>query len=268
MPGKVLLAAISYLALVLAASAPLASTPKGDAPHGRVSALRDAAAFAAGLFSTFALPWGGAPPISAAGNFGADGTLSWLWFPSASLALVFLEGCGVKLCAPRRCFALANASAAAAALEIFVLREGVPGGVPGIEGLSAVLVLESLTGARVVAAMAMFFATLAISYSRAFLDDGPAVPAQGKTRAWARSVLDFSYCAFLSIVFVPSQRVLLTWMEPGPAAALDFVVKFAAALSIKRWIIRPLAKRPTAETPSWLTASACLTASAIFLLFF
>ncbi|MDR1915296.1 MAG: hypothetical protein LBQ58_01825 [Synergistaceae bacterium] len=270
-------ALVSYLALMLAVSAPLSGLSKRECVPRRFS-FRASASFSAALVSTLALPWSGAAPLSYLGFFERAGSPSCLWFPFAALAFFFHEDSGMPRGIWRLLVIFLNMAAVVSALEVFVSNEGIPGGIPGIEGMSAILVVSDRSDIRLVTAMVMFFVSLAMSYSQAYFPDdrGRLIfqNQRGRTKltemkpGWSRSMLDFSYCSFLAIVFFPTARILLFVVKPPLLLAADFAAKFVIAVSISYFMIRPLGRVYATSGRTDLITPICFTVAGIYFLYY
>jgi hypothetical protein len=145
------------------------------------------AAWIFALLSTFGLPWGGVPLSY---YLGAG---SWTWFLFAGVSLCLLKNDGKERYELRRFFAIANIVVIMSAISAFMLENGIPGDIPGIEGVGAMSNLEGTIAQKILKAKTLFLSS-AIASSQ---------PIYSKTER-ASKLLSFSYISFVIIAFFPS----------------------------------------------------------------
>jgi hypothetical protein len=187
-----------------------------------------------------ALPWSGAP-VSVYFGIG-----SWLWFPDAAVSLFLLlpDKCGHFR--KRRFFAALNTAAVVGSVFAFMSRTGVPGDIPGIEGMAALCAIEGLMDICMAAARILFFVSCIISFASAY---NPSDRAS--------VLLSFSYSAFISMAFLPPLRVFFASANPGRTIITDAAAYVVFAFVIHRFIMKPFAEY---FTPGWKYRTSAINA--------
>ena len=212
---------------------------------------RNACAWAAALLSTFGLPWSGVPFSHYAGAG------SWTWFLFAFVSLGILRSDERSRRLLRKCFALINLTAIMTAVYVFMYRNGVPGDIPGIEGVAAINTLEGLMNGYLRTALLFFL----ISATASFL---PAC-SPGES---ASALLSFSYSSFLTIAFLPPARMFFTGLRPRTAILADAAAYFVCAFLIHALIVGSLSRWAVSRwNYSYAAVNAALTAAGILFLF-
>jgi hypothetical protein len=115
-------------------------------------------AWVCAFLSTFALPWSGLPVSIYAGAG------SWTFYLFAAGAAALREPDGLPACGERRAFAVLNVAAIVLAICIFMYKYGVPGDLPGIEGIAAINSLDGLSGPWLAASRIFFLLSCAASF--------------------------------------------------------------------------------------------------------
>jgi hypothetical protein len=235
-----LVAFAAYVAFFVTISGTLTPRPLGvrdEVPWNR----REVFAWLCALASTMALPWSGAP-ISTYAGLG-----SWFWFPAAaaSLFLSSPDKCGCFR--ERRFFSASNTAVVALSVFAFMSRTGVPGDIPGIEGMAALCAIEGLVGKCMAAARILFFVSCVISFSSAF---NPSDRAS--------VLLSFSYSAFISMAFLPPIRFFLTTANPGRTIITDAAAYVTFAFVIHHFIMKPFSEY---FSPRWNYRAAAINAA-------
>ena len=133
-------------------------------------------------------------------------------------------------------------------LSRFMLTVGVPGALYDLESLSMILRLSSLADVRLFAAMAFFFAGLALSF------------------AAASQVTAFSFAGFLVIVFIPFDAAVLFGVEPWAAALINPAVLFLSAVLLSRLLLIdiPLPAKARLVVPPACVAAGCLLLNLLY----
>jgi hypothetical protein len=200
-----------------------------------------------------ALPWSGVPFSRGLG------VGSWLWFPAAAISVSLQENDGKKFCAARRAAAAVNICAIISALCVFMANEGVPGDIPGIEGISAMTALSGIINPKMICAFAAFFVSAVMSFACA-LNSAPL--------SIAPRLLSFSCSSFLVLALVPPAHVFLKGFTPKFALLADMAFYFLEAETLHFVVLRKL------HTPlvsrwgySFAAANAALTIAGIYFLF-
>jgi hypothetical protein len=203
---------------------------------------RASAAWLCALVSATAIPWSGAP-VSVYAGMG-----SWLWFPTAAASLFLSSPDERGHFRERRFFAALNTAVVVASVFAFISRAGVPGDIPGIEGMATMSAIEGLTGTSMAAARILFFVSCVISFASAF-----------DTSDRAHVLLSFSYSAFISMAFLPPARVF--W---APATPRGIIMADAAAYTALASVIHHFIMKPFSEyfAPRWNYRSAAINATA------
>jgi hypothetical protein len=244
-----IIALIAYATLVVTASGTLRRPPLTGV-DGRYLDRRSAVAWALALSSTFALPWSGAP-ISLYAGAG-----SWIWFILAGLSLAAQRNDERAHCSLRRWFAVFNAGAVMAGIYAYMFATGVPGDIPGIEGIAAINSLGGLWGNSLTAAWIFFLVSLIASFTPVYSEDDRV-----------SSLLSFSYSSLLAIAFLPPARVFLSGLKPGSAIMADAAAYFAAAMVIHAYVMGCLSPVASAYWGRrYAAANAALTAAGIYFL--
>jgi hypothetical protein len=218
---------------------------------GKYLDRRVAAAWVCALVSTLGLPWGGIPVSYYAGAG------SWVWFLFAGISIAVNRGDGRSCCRFRRSFALLNVGAIVAALFAFMYNTGVPGDIPGIEGIAAINSLEGLSGPGLACARILFFISGIASFA--------AVYSPGER---AHVLMSFSYSSFMALAFLPPARAFFAGLSPRAAILADAAAYFAAA-----WLVHSLVMRFIAllAAPRWkysyAAVNAAVTGAGIYFLF-
>jgi hypothetical protein len=241
-----ILAFVAYIVIIVTASGSLRRLPLEKFEWERIDG-RNVVAWLFALLSTFGLPWGGVPLT----NYLGVG--SWSWFAFAGVSMAALKN-GVSW----RCklFAVANVLAIMAALCVFILENGVPGDIPGIEVIGAINSLEGFVNKKLILAYACFF----ISATASFL------PHAHSGRA--SIMLSFSYASFLAIAFLPPIHMLFHGIRPDTAIIIDAAAYFIWALLIHILTV-DLFSKPAASAWGryYAILNAALTAAGICFLF-
>ncbi|MDR1944426.1 MAG: hypothetical protein LBQ19_06350 [Synergistaceae bacterium] len=217
----------------------------------RSSGARDLPAIILALLSAGALPWSGAPVLHFAG------VGSWAWFPLFAASIFFSPGDGAET-AVSRLTLVACLTASVAAMSRLIYSVGVPGGLFSVEGLSMILRLEGLAGARLWTAMALLFAGLALSF------------AEVRQSGVSGRFTAFSFAGFLSVVFAPFDSSRFFGVAPPGSIILDTAFAFATALLARDLIMRAASARvfrPARASrhillPAVFTAAGCLLLAA------
>ncbi|MCL1941436.1 MAG: hypothetical protein FWG09_05790, partial [Synergistaceae bacterium] len=245
-----ILALAAYIIIVMTASGTLRRplTKEG----GRKFAFMQGIAWGAALLSTFGLPWGGIPLSHYVGAG------SWTWFLFALISLCALSDDGRERFQFRRFFAVANVAAIMAAIFAFMHVNGIPGDIPGIEGVGAISSLEGLIGKELTLAHVYF----TISAIASFL---PVYSRSGR----AHAMLSFSYSSFLAIVFLPPARMFFFGaITPGAAIVADAAGYFIWALIIHIFVMDSFSELAvSARRYAYVALNAALTAAGVYFLF-
>jgi hypothetical protein len=198
-----------------------------------------------------ALPWSGAP-VSIYAGIG-----SWLWFPSAAASLCLVSPDEHGHFRARIFWAVLNTVVIAVSVFIFMSRAGVPGDIPGIEGMAALCAIEGLVGNCLAAARILFFVSCVISFSSAFNSSDRAA-----------LLLSFSYSAFVSMAFLPPIHVFSRSLEPRGAILADAVAYVAFAFVIHHFVMKPFSGYCAPRLKYRATAiNAAITLAGIIFLF-
>jgi hypothetical protein len=225
--------------------------PPSEGSGGKYIDRRSAFCWIAALLSAFGLPWSGIPVSY---FFGAG---SWTWFLFAGVSLGFLKDDGKEFCRFRRGFAAFNLVAIVAAMYVFMYATGVPGDIPGIEGLAAVNSLGGLSGDFLMSSRILFFISAIASF----------VPVHSPAER-VSALLSFSYSSFLAIVFLPPARVFWPALLPGDAILFDAAAYALEALLIHAFIMGYLpALLDSRRKYQYAIANAILTAAGICFLY-
>jgi hypothetical protein len=155
----------------------------------------------------------------------------------------------------RKIIAAVNTAAVTAALYAFMLKIGVPGDIPSIEGPASITSLEGIIDGRTSCALSLFFISLVISYA----------PVRSGDEREA-SLLSFSCSSFLALLFVPPAHMFAE-LEPRSAIILDFAAYFCIAEIIHLAVIGTLSQIMRGEPKYSAIAAASLTVCGIYLLF-
>ena len=234
-----ILAFIAYIVIVITASGTLRSPNK-----------RDAAAWGFALLSTFALPWGGIPLTY---YFSAG---SWTWFPLAGISLCVLKSGGREHFRFRKFFAIANVMVIMIAVYAYMYANGIPGDIPGIEGVGTISSLEGIS--KKLTLVYLFFLISAIA---SFL------PIYSHSEQ-AAAMLSFSYSSFLVIAFLPPARIFFPGIIPKTAIIIDAAAYFMWALLVHIFIMDTFSKQAaSAWSYSYAAINTALTAAGICFLF-
>ena len=202
---------------------------------------REVSAWLCALVSITALPWSGAP-VSIYAGIG-----SWLWFPAAAASLFLLPPDKYAHFRARIFFAALNAAFVVGSVFAFMSFAGVPGDIPGIEGMAALCAIEGLVGKYLAAARILFLVSCVISFASAY---NPSDRAS--------VLLSFSYSAFVSMAFLPPIRVFLTPVNPGRIIMADAAAYAAFAFVIHHFIIKPFSEY---FAPRWKYSAAAINAA-------
>ena len=244
----ILLAFASYVIIIIIASGALCSLRVGN---GKYVDIKSAAAWVIALFSTFGLPWGGVPLSR---YFGAG---SWTWFLFSGISLCILKYDERERCIVRRFYAIANVAVIMAAISVFMLENGIPGDIPGIEGVGAIYTLEGLINAKLVLAMLCFF----VSANASFL------PVYSRLES-AAALLSFSYASFVAIAFLPPVHMFMKGTRPDIAIIATTAVSFICSWLIHNFIYKLLSNHAAALwRRSYSIANSVLTLAGIYFLF-
>jgi hypothetical protein len=199
-----------------------------------------------------ALPWSGAP-VSIYAGVG-----SWLWFPAAAASLFLLTPDEYGYFRERKFFAAFNTSVAVMSIFAFISCAGVPGDIPGIEGMAALSAIEGLVGKCMAAARILFFVSCIISFASAY---NPSDRAS--------VLLSFSYSAFISMALFPPIRVFWTSANPGKTIMVDAAAYVASAFVIHHFIMKPFSEYFAPGWKfRWAGVNAAITLSGMIFLFF
>jgi hypothetical protein len=244
-----LVAFAAYIAFFVTLSGTLNARPR--VRDGALWNRRETCAWLCALASSSALPWSGAP-VSVYAGIG-----SWLWFPSAAASLFLLPPDKYAHFRERRFFAALNAAVVTASVFAFMSRAGVPGDIPGIEGMAALCAIEGLVGKCLSAARILFFVSCVISFASAF---------DASDRASV--LLSFSYSAFISMAFLPPMRVFLRPLPPDGAIFADAAAYMAFAFAIHHFIMKPFSEYLAPRRKRLMAAiNAALTLAGMIFLF-
>jgi hypothetical protein len=234
-----LIAFAAYVAFFVTLSGTL--NPRPRVREGALWGRREAFAWLCALASVTALPWSGAP-VSVYIGIG-----SWLWFPAAAASLFLSSPDKHGHFRERRFLAALNTGVVTASIFAFMSRAGVPGDIPGIEGMSALCAIEGLVGNCLSAARILFFVSCVISFASALdASDGASV------------LLSFSYSAFISMAFLPPTHVFLRSLAPGRAILADAAAYVAAAFVIHHFVMKPFSEY---LSPRWKYRAAAINAT-------
>lgn len=246
---KIALALTAYMTIIITASGSLRiRVPKKD--NRRHFDVRSATAWGFAQLSTFGLPWGGIP------LFYYLGVGSWTWFVFSALSLCILKDDGRGQNKSRRFFAIMNIAVIMSAVYAFMFENGIPGDIPGIEGIGAIGSLEGLSHIRLMLAQACF----TISGITSFL------PIHSNSER-ASAILSFSYASFLSIAFLPPAHVLFSGIRPDIAILCDTASYFLYGWFIHTFIMNTFSTVTSLWRNSLLTSNVALTAAGIYILF-
>ena len=219
--------------------------------RGKNIDVRNTFAWGAALLSTFGLPWSGVPFSHYAGAG------SWTWFFFAGVSLVFLRSDRRHRWQLRRCFALLNPAAIMIAIYAFMYRNGVPGGIPGIEAVAVVNSIEGLMNGYLRLVWVLFLISAAASF----------LPVYSPNER-ASALLSFSYSSFLAIAFLPPARIFFTGLRPDTAILADAAAYFVCAFLIHTFIMGPLSGLAASRRRySYAAVNAALTAAGMFFMF-
>ena len=175
----------------------------------------------------------------------------------AFISLVFLRSDGRPGCGFRRCFALLNLVVIMTAIYAFMYRNGVPGDIPGIEGVAAINTLEGLAGWHLTLAQVFFFVSATASF----------LPVYSPNES-AAALLSFSYSSFLAIAFLPPARTFFIGLSPETAILTDAAAYFVCAFLIHAFVMGSLSRLAASRRNySHIAVNAAITAAGIFFLF-
>jgi hypothetical protein len=203
------------------------------------------------VLSTFGLPWSGVP-VSYYVGIG-----SWIWFLCAGISLGILRDDGQHHCMERRCFVIFNMGAVLAAIYAFMYKIGVPGDIPGIEGIAAINSLEGLAADGMMFARILFLISGIVSFA--------AVYSPGER---AHAMLSFSYSAFLALSFLPPAHLFFEKMQPRAAIMADAAAYFAQAELIHVFVMGYVSQTASSRwTYPYAVINAALSGTGIYFLF-
>jgi len=243
------LAFVAYIVIVVIVSGSL-RFPLAENGFEKHIDKQNAAAWCLALLSTFGLPWSGIPLSS---YLGAG---SWTWFLFAVISLSILKCDGRGQCIFRRCFTVANVVVIVSAVYAFMYKNGVPGDIPGIEGMGAISSLDGLTGKKLMLVQTCFLVSAIASF----------LPVYSPSER-APSMLSFSYASFLAIAFLPPARMFFS-VSPDIAIIIDVAAYFMFSWYIHVFIMGSLSKHAASFwCYSYAALNAALTAAGIYFLF-
>jgi hypothetical protein len=180
-----------------------------------------------------------------------------MWFLFAAASLAIQRGDGRSCCKFRRSFALFNVGAIVAAIYAFMYNTGVPGDIPGIEGIAAINSLEGLSSSGLAYARILFFISGIASFA--------AIYSPGER---AHVLMSFSYSSFLALAFLPPARLFFGGLSPRTAILADAAAYFVEAEFIHSLIMRFMA---LLVAPHWkypyAAVNAAITGTGIYFLF-
>jgi hypothetical protein len=136
----------------------------------------------------------------------------------------------------------------------FIDKVGAPGEFFGIEGLSMILRLGSVSGALLVASMGLTLSGLLLSFARAC------------SGGFASSMTAFSLSGFLAVVFIPVDLSVIPLATPRSAVALDICFLFVFALLLRALMMNIPDFLKTGEGVGAMLPSAALTVLGCLLL--
>ena|GEM_PF-3103425 len=244
----IILAFAAYIIIIIIASGALRRRVEGDEKYVDI---RNAAAWCVALFSTFGLPWGGVPLSY---YFGVG---SWTWFVFAGVSLCILKKDGRGSCVVRRFYAIANVAVIMTAISAFMLENGIPGEVPGIEGVGAMYTLEGFSNANLVLAMGCFLVSAIASFASVY-----------SRLESAAALLSFSYASFLAIAFLPPAHMFIKGIRPDMAIIVSVAVSFICSWFIHAFVMNSFSYFTSIHwRRSYIIANSVLTAAGVYFMF-
>lgn len=240
----------AYITIIITASGSLRlKTAKDD--DGREFNVQSAAAWSFALLSTFGLPWGGIP-LSCYLGVG-----SWSWCVFSAISLCIIKNDGREHCIFRRFVVVSNITVIMVAIYAFMIENGIPGDIPGIEGVGVINSLEGLPRGKLMLVQACFIISAIASF----------LPIHSNPDR-ASAMLSFSYASFLAIAFLPPAHIFIEWLRPDIAILCDAAAFFLCGWFMHNFIINPFSKAALFWRSSYITiSSAALTATGIYFLF-